>query len=146
MNEAIDELVAITGNEKYEKFRPTPFDDLFNFIAFRQSLNALINRLHAEFFSDEPLPFSGAVVHPTTVVTQTQLQEQSTIVSVVLDYQERLISKLEDKTLDENERTFLEKVKENLRGVVNVSQLILLFLNTAKDFGIEIKRLIDLLS
>jgi len=131
VNKAIEDIIEITSDSVYErskvkKNRLSQFDAT----SYRQQINALINNLHGVYFQEEPLPFSGQPTGPSTVITQTQ--EQSTLVSIIFDLHELVLDKLDDESIDEKERSFFEKLRENIRGVTSFAQLIILLLRTAQ--------------
>lgn len=144
LNEAIDELNAISKKD-YNKFKIAPGKSqtkkYVNILALRTKLGGLIDRLHAEYFSDEPNPFSGS---PTTVITQKQHQEQSAHVVMLLEVQGIIIEKLNDENTSSEEKEFLESIKGGLAGIKSVVELISLILSTALIMGIEIPRLIEI--
>ncbi len=73
-NGAINELNRVTG-KNYDRFliRPPRNEEYVNLATFRQRLHGLISRLHTEYFSKEPEPFSGG---PGIVISQNQQQTQ----------------------------------------------------------------------
>jgi len=108
---------------------------------YRTKLNALINYLHGKYFKNENLPFSG---NPQTVVSQQQTQNQTMNIAIfdVIEAIDRALYK--DKNIAPEDKSFLEKLKERIKGVNTYSQLILTILSTAKDFGKNIEQIIKL--
>lgn len=145
LGQTIDELNQIT-NKNYNKFRIAPEREgsSINLGAYRTNLNGLILRLHAEYYPNEPTPFSGAP--PTTIISQeqSQSQEQSVQVVMLLEIQEKIITKLQYEEISHEERGFLERVKDGLTGVKNVVGLINLILSTAQQMGVTLNNLVNL--
>jgi len=81
-NQTIDELNNITG-KNYDRYKVEVKSIDWNRTmrrviysqSYRTKLSGLILRLHGEYFSDEPPPFSGM---PSTIISQQQVQSQST--------------------------------------------------------------------
>jgi len=150
VNNTIDELNSISG-KNYDSFKLNP--EFMNqkgmiphyFIkisAYRSKLAGLIARLHGEYFSDEPAPFSGM---PSTIITQTQQQSQSFQVQMLLEIRSKIDEKIPKFDKDSKERGFLEKVKGSLASVRNVAELILLLLKTGKDIGLTVDQILNIL-
>jgi hypothetical protein len=135
-NETLDLLRGISG-EDYSRFKIQPEKDediTFIYIAtYRQKLSGLISHLHGRYFSDELPPFSGM---PTTVITQTQQQNQS--IQMLLEIQDQIDKKIADLPEESKERKFLEKFKGTLGSISNVTQLLSQMFKIAKDFGLDI--------
>ena len=138
INQSIDELAANSG-EDYNKFRIVPqkskHGEYVFLVTLRTKLGGVIDRLHAEFFSDEPRPFS---VSPSTVISQAQSQEQSTQVVMLLEIQGRIFEKLYDSQTGPKEKKFLEMLKDKLAGVKSAIELINLILATAQATGLDL--------
>jgi hypothetical protein len=141
VNSAIDELQRITGND-FSKFKITAQIQYegeqiikVNIVVLRTAIHGLIGRLHGEYFPEEPRPFGGS---PSTVISQTQSQEQTTNVNLILAFQEQLIQRLNDEKLTRPERSFLENVKEGLATVKSYAQLLQLVLSTAKALNLDL--------
>ena len=143
MNLAIDELNEITG-KNYDRFKITPKGTAMSGTAYieltaiRSKLGGLIDRLNGEYFSDEDRPFGRT---PTTIITQSQAQEQSTQVVVLLEVQEKILERLKDNQIAPEEKRFLQKLKDNLSGVRDFIELIRLILITAQDTGLDLENL-----
>lgn len=142
INNVIDELNQVSGKD-YSKFKIIPEDryasaSYVRVAFFRQKLGGLIDRLHAEYFSDEDRPFSGK---PSTIVTQNQSQEQNVSITMVLQIQEKILEKLNDPNTTSEEKSFLERVKEGLGGVKSVFDLLNLIFSMANSMGISVERL-----
>jgi len=145
-NQVIEELNNIS-DKNYDRFRITPFSggDGYTFIrllVYRNKLGGLISRLHGEYFSDEPTPFSGM---PSTVITQTQQQSQSFQIQMLLEIQSKIDEKILKFDKDSKERGFLEKIKSSLASVKNVTELILLLLKTGNDIGLTVEQIFNIL-
>jgi len=145
LNQSIDELNEVTGKD-YSKFKVYASKGMtgesINIAAYRSKLGGLIDRLHAEYFVDEPKPFSST---PTTIISQGQFQEQSTQVFMLLEVQEKILKRLSDENTTLEEKNFLKKLKENLGSVRSVVELIGLILSTARAMNINLDSLINLL-
>lgn len=146
VNQAIENLNRVTGDD-YTRFNmvsevepdESPMYAALGADLYRSKLNGLIMSLHGRYFSDEVPPFSGT---PTTIVSQSQQQNQELRVQMVLEVQDIINEKL--SKLDESskkEKGFLEKVKGGLQSIRSVAQLIWLLLSTAKDYGLSIDEL-----
>lgn len=145
-NQTIDELSRISG-EDYNRFKMTPrrigssVRLTVDVGTYRTKLSGLISRLHAEYFSDEPAPFSEM---PSTFISQVQQQSQSFQVQLLLEIQSKIDEKLHELEPEDKKRGFLEKVKGALTSVHNTSELVTLLLAMAQEFGLTIKELWEL--
>ena len=81
---------------------------------------------------------------PSTVIQQSQDQSQSVHIEFMLDVNNFINDRLHAAKEGSTERTFLEKIRGSLNKVKNVSQLIPLIMQTAKEMGISIDQLSDL--
>jgi hypothetical protein len=135
-NIAVQDLSQVTG-EDYSRFRIKPeyLDDeaIVHIENYRQSLNGLINTLHALYFANESPPFGAS---PTTVISQSQYQVQS--VQMILDIQSKIDLNLHKLQEDSPKKRFLEKLKSALSSVKNVTDLLGLLLKLAKDYNLSI--------
>lgn len=141
-NECIEKLSSVSGKD-YSRFKIDPIrwgrDNIFVPVTlYRQKLGGVISKLHAEYFEDEQDPLG---VSPKTVISQSQLQNQSVFIQVILDTQSKIDENIPKYAEGSKEKSFLEKVKSSLASVSNVVQLINLLLTTAKDFGLDIEKL-----
>lgn len=144
---AIKELNDITEKD-YDRFKVSPRrnEDYGPFITIGEyvtRLGGLISRLHAEYFADEPAPFSGM---PSTIITQQQAQTQSTNVKILLDLQSKIDSQISQYEEGTNERTYLEKIKAGLSDIRDVTELVRLLLRTGKDYGLTIDKILTFFS
>jgi hypothetical protein len=141
VNLAINELEDLSPHS-YGKFKIHPEirgqTGFVNVTALRVNLGGLIDRLHAEFFSDEPNPFIGG---PSTIISQEQSQEQTTNVVMLLDVHEKIVEKLNDEQTNPDERKYLETLKGGLSSAKSALGLINLILSTANTVGIELDKL-----
>jgi len=151
VNNAINELNSVSG-KNYDNFKINPefmnqsgmvSHQYVKISAYRSKLGGLIARLHAEYFADEIVPFSGM---PSTVITQQQTQSQVTYVQILLDIQSKIDEKLRGYKEGSNEKNFLEKVKDSLSKVGNIVELLALILRTGKEFGLTIEQVLKLFS
>ena len=144
VNLAISELEDLSPYS-YGKFKIHPqsgqYGYFVNITALRANLGGLIDRLHAEFFSDESNPF---IEVPSTIISQEQSQEQTTKIVMLLEIHEKIIEKLKDEQIDPDEKKFLEILKESLSSAKGTLQLINLILSTAHSVGIELDKLIEI--
>jgi len=147
-NNTIKELNGVTG-KNYSRYELQPSarrDDgvlhLINYV-YRQKLGGLIAHLYGEYFSDEVAPFAEM---PSTIITQSQNQNQSLQVQLLLEVSDLIHEKLGKVQDGSKEKTFLEKIKASLSSVKNVSQLVSLLLTTAHQLGITIEQLRSLFS
>jgi len=145
VNDTIDELIHVTsGTETYTRFKIVPHTYYANnrqlqrvmVSVFRGQLAGIINYLHGIYFSEEPAPSSG---NPSMVIHQNQSQQQSMAVTL-LDLQDKINQQIQ-KSEDENEKSFLEKVKSELSTATSFMQLLQLIFSTAHQFGIDTSKL-----
>ena len=101
----------------------------------RAKLGGLISELHGRYFSDEPAPFSGM---PSTIINQSQQQNQSLIVQMLLDVQSKIDQNLSKYEEGAKEKKFLQKVKSSLGSIKDAVGLISLLINVGKDCGLSI--------
>jgi len=135
-NKAVDLLSTKTAID-YSRFKIETSERFIRISTYRQRLGGLISRLHAEYFSDEPAPFSGM---PSTIITQTQ--QQSISVQMLLDIQTKIDEAL-TKSKDDKEKGFLNKFKSALSSITNVNDLLSLCLKLAKEYGLTIQSLMS---
>lgn len=150
VNNTINELNTVSG-KNYDNFKLNPVfinqrglipHHAIKISAYRLKLGGLIARLHGEYFSDEPAPFSGM---PTTVISQTQQQTQSFQVQMLLEIQSKIDERVSKFDEGSKERTFLEKIKSSLVSVKNITELIMLILATGKGLGLTIEQILNIL-
>ena len=144
-NSAINELEKITGSD-YERYKiqPTQIRDSAPFVVidyYRSNLGGIIARLHGEYFSDEPAPFSGM---PSTSINLQQQQSQSVQVEIVMEIYDLIHEKLSQAEEGTPEKTFLEKIKGSIKAVRSIPQFISLLFTIAKECGLNIEQLKDL--
>ena len=148
VNEAIEELNKISvGN--YEKFKINPLRnetrhyEYVNVREFRVALGGLINKLHSEYFSEEPGPFSGS---PSTIITQQQTQEQSVLINIILEIQSKMDEKYYKSEISPEEKSYIEVIKSQLSSITSFVQLISLIIGTAKEVGLNLDQLMQIFS
>jgi hypothetical protein len=147
-NNTINELNKVTGND-YNRYTLSPGRKGSSTVLsvdtdiYRQNLGGLIAKLHAKYFPNETPPFAEM---PSTIITQSQNQNQSLQVQLVLEVSDLIHEKLGKVQDGSKEKTFLEKIKASLSSVKNVSQLVSLLLTTAHQLGITIEQLRNLFS
>ena len=138
-NDSVRSLNKVSGVD-YSRFIITSHAEGYITVStYRQKLGGLISSLHAEYFSDEPAPFSGG---PSTVITQTQQQSQS--VQMLLDIQSKIDEVLPRCEAGSPEQGFLQRLKDSLSTVSNVKELFNLCFKLAKEFGLSITTLMKL--
>lgn len=140
VNNAIDELNTISS-KSYDGFKIQPKRmgngaPIMEFDTYRTNLGGLIARLHAEYFSDEDPPFRGM---PTTVITQSQSQDQSQSVSFILDLHERVISELPQHKEGSKEKGFLEKLKSALPSIKTGTDILAKALEIGSNSGLSVE-------
>jgi hypothetical protein len=138
-NQAVQDLSTITGAD-YSRFQIQPEyldgEEIVYIENYRQSLNGLINTLHALYFENKPAPFGAS---PTTVISQAQFQVQS--VQMLLDIQSKIDMNLHSLHEDSPKKRFLEKLKSGLSDIKNVTEFMGLLLKLAKDFNLSMNDL-----
>lgn len=143
-NETIDELNNVSDKD-YDRFKIKEkeiFNELFNITNYRSKLSGLIARLHNEYFSDEPAPFSGM---PNTIINQTQQQNQSFQVQMLLEIQSKIDEKIPKFKEGTKEKSFLDKIKNLLPSIKNTTELLALILKTGKDLGLTVEQILNIL-
>jgi hypothetical protein len=153
LNKTIDELSTISGND-YNKFKiESKKIDQFgkilqsvNILDYKQKLNGLISKVHTQFFFDESSPFSDNSP-PNLQVNQSQNQEQNVEIKIALEIQSLIDEKLNQKgeQISEKEKTFLEKVKESLKDIKNVTDPIKTILTIGSSIGLTVEQILKLL-
>jgi len=148
----IDNLSEILG-ENLDDFKleiksggGDSFQSRYNYVNlnnFRFQLGGLISRLYGQYFSDERNPLDGS---PSTVINTTQNQSQTVQLEIAIEMTELITKKLLNYKDGTKERTFLEQVKDGLRGGKNVVELIDLILKTGAALGLTAVNMISLLS
>ncbi len=142
---AILELAHMTG-KSYERYmvgveQNECGSSYVRVAEYRTKISGLIARLHGQFFPGEPAPFAGM---PNTVITQNQQQTQVQHIQMLLELQSQVDAKLNDPTIDANQKSFLGKVKESLASVRNVTDLLSSVVRAARDCGMSTEQLADL--
>ncbi|MHC4459091.1 MAG: hypothetical protein ACYS0I_18780 [Planctomycetota bacterium] len=144
-NEAVDELNNISGNN-YDRFRihpetSGPFGDFVRSITYRSKLAALILRLHNEFFSDAPAPFSDK---PATDLRRRQQQSRFFQMQMILEIQSKIDEKIPEFNEGSKEKEFLEKAKASLASIKSATQLVSLLLKTGRELDLTIEQMSEL--
>lgn len=143
-NLAVRLLSNVTKEGGYSRFKIEPIidtmaGDSIYLDNYKQKLGGLISRLYAEYFSDEPAPFSGM---PNTIITQTQQQNVS--IQMILDIQSKIDEALSKSKKGSKEEKFLNKLKKILSSIRNVNELIREFMKLAKEFGLGPKDILSM--
>ncbi|MBI2472734.1 MAG: hypothetical protein HYV59_16080 [Planctomycetes bacterium] len=102
-------------------------------ILYRQKLGGLISFLHGKYFNDEPTPFSAG---PSTIISQQQ--NQSVHVQMLLEIQSKIDERIHSLPEGSKEKSFLQKFKNKLSSISNVTQFISQLIKMAKEFGLNI--------
>ncbi len=145
-NEALDLLNQLAGKD-YSRFKIKPGPGYegrgYTSVAvYRQKLSGLIATLHAEYFGDEPDPLGTS---PGTVISQSQQQNQSVLIQMILDVQSKIDENMPKYVDGTKEKTFLQKVKGSLAKVSGVVELFGLLLKNASELGLDIRDIIKVL-
>jgi len=147
VNNAIGELNRISG-EDYSRFKMRPEkggSGRYYLYAdtYRTNLGGLIARLYGQYFADEQAPFGDM---PSTVISQTQQQNQSVQVQMLLDFHSKIDEKLNElEPGDKKKRKFLETVKNALGSVKDYAGLLALYLTTARELGLSLEEILELI-
>lgn len=144
INLTIDELNSATGKD-YSKYKlvPEQGDEIYiRLTVVRLKLGGIISRLHGEYFSDEAAPFSGM---PSTVNNFTQMQQQAVTQTIVLEFQDLLNKKIA-ATPNEDEKSFLEKIKSSLGNVKSTVELVKVVLDIANQMGLDVNHVLKIFS
>jgi len=106
---------------------------------YTAKLTGLIRYLHCKYFRDEPSPFS---IHLPTIISRAETRNQSVQMQMIVELTEQLTRNRARFTEGSKERDFIDKVKGPLQsagsGCTSVAQLILLLLNIAKECGLSV--------
>lgn len=144
LNLTIDELNEITANN-YDKLKIAPVrwgdGTAVHISDYRTKLNGLISKLHGQYFSKENAPFS---MTPSTVISQQQLQSQTTNIQILLEVQSFLDKKTSLYSEGTKERGFLDRVKSTLSGVKDVNELIKLILEAGNSVGLSMAEILKI--
>lgn len=145
-NYLLKKLQEITEDEEYINLEIKPRLDENELIVtaseYRGKVSGLISRLHGTYFYNEQAPFSGA---PAQVISQVQNQHQSTQVVMLLEIQDRISQQIQKFEEGSKERGFLETIKSKLSTVKDAIEFAKLIVITAKDFGLDIDKIKDIL-
>lgn len=148
-NNVVDLVAAATG-EDYSRFKvkPTVTDEIAELsnTVFRQTCNGLIMNLHGEYFAVEIPPFSGP--RPSNVnVSTTVSQTQAIYFQMILEFQSAVDKKINDlpEGTKEKEKRWWAKVKASLPTTTSIVGLMANIIKIAKDCGLSIDDLKDLL-
>jgi septin family protein len=152
-NTTVDELIKTTNKNYYSKFKVEVHTDQhrtkFTFTEkLRAQVTSLLSRLHQEYFPNEPSPFGSKTNTPRFTINNQNHQEQSqqqTMTVTLLELQSKIDQKLA-KTTDEKEKSFLQKIKDQLPTVISVAQLIQLILTITHQTGLDPQIARDLLA
>ena len=153
-NDTIDELNEITKNN-YDKFKieskyysnSIGGGSYIDTYTYRNKLNALIRKIHSEFFLDEQDPFTKTPDNKTSnIITQHQQQSQSIEIQIISEIMEKIGEKNQKYKDGTPEKKFLEKLKESIKSVNGVMGAINLIIKTAGNFGLTLNQISQILS
>ena len=146
INSKIEDLNNVTRQD-FSLFKINPkrseHSEFVEIETIRIKLGGLISELHGRYFFDEQAPFSGM---PSTIINQTQQQNQSVTVQMLLDVQSIIDKNLPKFGEGTKEKKFLQKVKSSLSTIKDAVGLISLLTNIAKEFGLSIDDLKNIFS
>lgn len=145
LNDSIKELEELTGDDftKYKtkteqvalgSLRSPSYQDRVSTVEIRTTLNGLIMRLYATYFPDQPAPFSGS---PSMIINQNQSQSQSQV-AMVLDFQTLLDQKINNPDTEDEEKTFLQKIKLTLPSIKSGAELVSSVISIAQSMGLDL--------
>lgn len=100
-------------------------------IPTKSRLKALLGRIKGTYELDEPSRETG------NVFVQNQSQSQSQTLSIILDLQEKIIAEIPKHGEGTKERTFLEKVKENLPTIKDAGDILSTVLKIGSEVGLS---------
>ena len=98
----------------------------------REQMMALIRRLHAEFFRDEPEPFGE---RPPVALSMNQQQIQNTQIEMLFGFRDFVQQRMDKFEEGSKERTLLQKIYGALSGVRDGVGLVKLVLDTGNQLG-----------
>lgn len=145
-NSTIDELNSLTENN-YDKFRLRPqseemnrsYSTIVKVQDYVGKLSGLINRIQAEYFSDEQIS-SGT---PNTVINanQTQFQNQEQKQSMIVDIAMYIAEKKAEHKEGSPERDFLNKFGEAIKGTNGITDIIKNIISIGVSCGLTLASL-----
>lgn len=134
-NECVKLITNILGQD-YNRFIIKPHEGgtepYVNLYEYLQALGGIIAKLHGEHFSGEPFPLGS---QPSTIITQNQQQNQSFNIQMLLDIIDEKTPKYQEGS---KEKTFLQKIRNSLSSISNITQFLIQLCKTAKEFGLNI--------
>lgn len=138
-NESVN-LISKISEEDFSRFLITNIEGgstgkFIRLISYRQKLGGLISSLHGKYFFDEAAPFSTG---PSTIISQSQQQNQAVHIQMLLEIQSKIDEKIHSLQEGSRERSFLQKFKNTLSSISNVTQLISQLIKMSKEFGLSI--------
>jgi ribosomal protein L25 (general stress protein Ctc) len=140
----IEDLIRITNDKTYLSYKVGVYNTQSPYFnkhyvhidEYRSKLNSLIRVLHAKYFKEQNNPFN---VSPNTLINLSQQQSQTQV--MVLEIQSFLDKKLYTGSLEEKEKTFVEKIKGNLPNIKSTLELINTIISTAGSLGLDLNKL-----
>ncbi len=145
-NETVNQLSEISGKD-YSRFCIEPSCSstsgryYMNIIVYKNNLGGLISRLREEYFSDEPDPLDEA---PSTVIAQSQRQEQSVDIQMVIELADIINEKIGKYDEGSKEKGFLQKLKSLRTSISNTKQLLQTIFKLAKDCGLNMNEAFEI--
>ncbi|MFZ2153003.1 MAG: hypothetical protein WAV41_03005 [Microgenomates group bacterium] len=140
-NKTIDELNNITS-VNYDRFKITNIrddagDQVVDVNEYRQKLLGLVKYLEGEYdFFEETKSSSGVIFNNN--------QTQNLHLTIVLEFQTLVDKKLYGSKLDEQEKGYLEKIKELLPGIKSITEIVNLILSLGKTMGLTLDQITKL--
>ncbi len=133
------QLIINNLGEDYNRFIIVPHESdigpYINIHEYRQKLGGIIAKLHSEYFFSEPFLFGS---QPNTIITQSQHQIQSLHIQMLLDIQSKIDAKVPDYKEGSKEKKFLQKIKNSLSSISDITQFLSQIFKIAKEFGLNI--------
>jgi hypothetical protein len=137
-------------NEDLSHFQPdvTPSGTALYYKAadLKAQVSGLLGWLRASYLPDIDKPHYAQASSPATNISQTVNQEVNVMQIVTLDVSEMLTAKQADFDEGTPERTFIERIKNGLRGVKDTAALLALIMQTAHQCGLTTDQLRSIFS
>ncbi len=138
-------LISKATGEEYTRFsiHPAGSSEFVRIAPYRQRLGGIINYLHGKYFSGEPAPFGGG---PSTIITQSQQQNQSVLIQMALDIERKVNEKIGNYEDGSKEKNFMQRLKSSLSSITNVADLITKLSKIANDAGLNLEDISNIFS
>ena len=144
----IEKLNGLTG-EDYNEYQvlPAPLryhQGLFvHLTTLRGKIASLLAALQTKYLPDEVNPLNG--LQNATFIQQNQTANQSVQIYIVFEMAGLIERKLTEYEKDTDERRFLEKLKDKIRDIKSVSELLQATIATGKSLGLTIEQIMKIL-